>query len=58
MQVSEPPAPYSVQAKHPKTLETAEEGFVSIRDAIARATDLVRAGYIVEITSATTAQAS
>jgi hypothetical protein len=42
-----------VQAQQPKTGETTEEGFAGIKDAIARAADLIRAGYIVEIRSAT-----
>ncbi len=44
---------YSVQAQHPKTGETAGEGFAAIKDAIVRAADLIRAGYIVEIRSVT-----
>ena len=53
MEVGEPPPAYSVQAQHPETGETAEESFAGIKDAITRAAELIRAGYIVEIRSAT-----
>jgi hypothetical protein len=53
MEVSKTPAGYSVQARHPKTGETAAESFADIKDAVARAADLIRAGYIVEIRSDT-----
>jgi hypothetical protein len=53
MEVGETPAGYSVQAKHPETGETAGESFADIKDAIARAAELIRAGYVVEIRSAT-----
>jgi hypothetical protein len=53
MEVSDTPTGYLVQAQHHTTGQTAEEGFSSIRDAIARATDLIGAGYLVEIRSAT-----
>jgi hypothetical protein len=45
-------ASYLVQAQHPETGETAEESFAHIDDAIARAAELIRAGYSVEIRSA------
>lgn len=45
-------AGYLVQAQHPETGETAEESFAHIDDAIARAAELIRAGYGVEIRSA------
>ena len=45
--VGDAPAGYWVQARHPETRETTEEGFAHIRDAIARATELIRAGYSV-----------
>jgi hypothetical protein len=53
VQVDEASAGYSVQARHPETSETAGESFAHIEDAIARAAELIRAGYIVEIRSAT-----
>jgi hypothetical protein len=46
------PTGYLVQAQHPETGETAEESFAHIDDAIARAAELIRAGYSVEIRSA------
>ena len=49
--VGDAPAGYWVHARHPETGETAEESFAHIRDAIARAAELVRDGYIVEIKS-------
>jgi hypothetical protein len=52
VEVGETPAGYLVQAQHPETGETAEESFVDIKDAIARAAELIRAGYSVEISSA------
>jgi hypothetical protein len=51
MEVSETPAGYSVQAQHPETGETVGESFADMKNAIARAADLIRAGYIVEIRS-------
>jgi hypothetical protein len=45
-------ASYLAQAQHPETGETAEESFAHIDDAIARAAELIRAGYGVEIRSA------
>ena len=53
MEAGEIPAGYSVQAQHPETGETAGEDFADITHAIARAAELIRAGYIVEIRSAT-----
>jgi len=53
VEVGETPAGYSVRAQHPETGETAEESFAVIKHAIARAAELIRAGYIVEIRSAT-----
>jgi hypothetical protein len=50
--VGDAPAGYWVQARRPETRETTEESFAHIRDAIARATELIRAGYSVEIRSA------
>jgi hypothetical protein len=49
--VGDAPAGYWVQARHPETRETTEESFAHIGDAIARAAELVRDGYIVEIKS-------
>jgi hypothetical protein len=49
VQVDEASAGYSVQARHPETGETAGESFAHIKDAIARAAELVRDGYSVEI---------
>jgi hypothetical protein len=45
--VGDAPAGYWVQARNPETTETTEESFAHIRDAIARATELVRSGYSV-----------
>jgi hypothetical protein len=52
VEVGETPAGYSVRAQHPETGETAVESFADIKHAIARAAELIRAGYIVEIRSA------
>ena len=48
-----PPVGYLVQVHQPETGETAEESVADMKGAIARAVELIRAGYIVEITSAT-----
>ena len=53
MKVGETPASYLVEAQHPETGETTGESFANIKDAIARAAELVRASYIVEIRSTT-----
>jgi hypothetical protein len=53
VETGETPAGYSVQAQHPETGETTGESFADIKDAIARAAELARAGYIVEIRSTT-----
>ena len=53
MQASKPAIGYAVQARHPKTAKPTEEKFADIKDAIAHAADLIRAGYIVEIRSDT-----
>jgi hypothetical protein len=46
------PTGYLVQAHQPETGETAGESVADMKGAIARAVELIRAGYIVEITSA------
>ena len=46
------PVDYLVQAHQPVTGETAGERVADMKGAIARAVELIRAGYIVEITSA------
>ena len=53
MKVEETPAGYLVLAERPETGETAGGSFADIAEAIARATELIRASYIVEIRSIT-----
>lgn len=53
MEIGDTPASYLVEAQHPETGEIAGETFANIKDAIARAAELVRASYIVEIRSTT-----
>jgi len=49
--IGETPAGYSVQAQHPETGETIEESCANINDAVARAAELIRAGYVAVIKS-------
>jgi hypothetical protein len=46
---------YLVQATHPQTGEAIDEGCADIRDAVSRAAELIRAGYLGVITSTTVA---
>jgi hypothetical protein len=46
------PTGYLVQAHQPETGETAGESVADMKSVIARAVELIRAGYIVKITSA------
>ena len=53
MDAGKTPSSYLVQAQEPETGETAGGSFADIKDAIARAAELIRASYIVEIRSTT-----
>jgi hypothetical protein len=51
--IGQAPTGYLVLTRHPETGEAAGESFTHIKDAIARAAELIRDGYSVEIKSAT-----
>jgi hypothetical protein len=42
---------YLLQAEHPKTAKAVAEGFATISSAVARASELIKAGYRTEIWS-------
>lgn len=44
-------AAYSMQAEHPQTGDVVREGYAAMKAAVARAADLIQAGYSIEIWS-------